>query len=143
MLRILAIPAIVMLTVSTAHASSDAATSLAKIPIIYGAGDTIDDLGPCPSLPGVQAGYKYWSLRIFWVNVWTSGGEYVLYKEDAGKKTYSSLGDDRDNAAKITGISDLHKPFSYSYPTGLLVLGGIVVLGVVSKIARKAGPQAG
>lgn len=142
MVRAMAFSALLFLTASAAQASSESATALAKIPIVYGMGDTIDDLGPCPAEPKIHAGYKYWSLRIFWVNFWTSSGEYVVYQEDAGgKKTYSSLGDDREKAAKLTGVQDLKKPFTYSYPPGLLILGGIVVLGVISKIAKSGGPS--
>ena len=52
-----------------------------------------------PMVPADAAvGYKYWHLSIYWCNVWTSPGEYVLYSE-AGKR-FQPLGNDLDAVAR-------------------------------------------
>lgn len=77
-----------------------------------------------------QIGYKYSYVGLFWIDVWTWGGEYCLYKD----KTYWSL--DRSQAAALLGLDEaaLPKPWTYRYPPGLLILGVLALLLIVSFI---------
>jgi hypothetical protein len=77
-----------------------------------------------------QIGYKYSYAGLFWIDIWTWGGEYCLYKD----KTYWSL--DRYQAAALLGVEEaaLLKPWTYRYPPGLLIIGLVVLLVTVSVI---------
>lgn len=68
-------------------------------------------------------GYKYGMFGVFFLNIWTWGGEYVVFDGDS----YGDLG--AEGAAQMLGVSvaDLPKPFTYSFPPGLFI---ILVLGL-------------
>jgi hypothetical protein len=73
----------------------------------------------------VRVGYLHDRFGVFWVDVWTWGGEYVLYNDS---DTVWEI-DEADAAALMGAPSgQLRKPFFYTVPPGLVVLG---VLGLV------------
>ncbi len=69
-------------------------------------------------------GYKYGMFGVFFLNIWTWGGEYVIFDGDS----YGDLG--AEGAAQMLGVSaaDLPKPFTFHFPPGLLVI-VVLVLG--------------
>ncbi len=71
-------------------------------------------------------GYKYNQFGIFFLNVWTWGGDFVLYEND----TYWDLG--VDNAAQILGVTpdQVKKPLGYKVPPGLILILVLIIGGV-------------
>jgi hypothetical protein len=100
-------------------------------------GDTVSYVGEVSNQHklGVQAGlgtdvavgyhYHYWGL--FWIDFWTSDGEYCLYRG----KSYWPLSP--AEAAKLLGQSesDLGKPFLYRFPLGWLLLTAVMAIVVL------------
>lgn len=107
-------------------------------------GDDISTVADIPSqlLPVVKQltgaadpkiGYKYSMFGVFFLNLWTWGGDYVIYQDD----TFWDLGE--TGAAQMLGIDvdALKKPFFYTMPPGLMILlllgaGGFVFFTFVS-----------
>ncbi|HPH29795.1 MAG TPA: hypothetical protein PLA87_23285 [Pseudomonadota bacterium] len=85
-----------------------------------------EDLGP-----GVAIGYKYSYAGMFWLDIWTWGGEYCLFKD----KTFWSL--KPEQAAKLMGVkeTELKKPLLYSFPPLLMLvlLAGLLIVAAVAK----------
>jgi hypothetical protein len=73
----------------------------------------------------VRVGYLHDRFGVFWVDVWTWGGEYVLYNDS---DTVWEI--DEADAASLLGAPSgrVGKPFFYTVPPGVVVLG---VLGLV------------
>ena len=115
--------------------------SQAKIIITYG--DDVAHLGDLPpelaqaiqrehnlnDTPAV--GYKYSHFGIFWLPIWTWDGEYCVYAEVAPRE-YVVVSLQPKDVAELLNIPEdqVAPPFSYRYPTGLLIILGLVVLGV-------------
>ena len=73
-----------------------------------------------------KVGYLHDRVGVFWIDLWTWGGEYVLYDE-----TEQDLWElDAEQTAAIMGTTtdQLSAPLFYSFPPGLLALG---VIGAV------------
>jgi hypothetical protein len=77
----------------------------------------------------VQAGYYYKSFGIFWLDLWTWGGQYCLYADnDCWELT-------RDELAELLGKdkSELGKPLFYRFPPGLMIIiAGVALITVLS-----------
>src|SRR5262249_6764645 len=86
--------------------------------------------------PGVKVGYKYSYFGVFWLDLWTWGGEYCLYKDKGG--THWPL--TSAQAARVMGVSEaqLSKPFLYKFPLGLIILAGVVLIWIVVQILKKS-----
>lgn len=69
-------------------------------------------------------GYLYSEFGIFWLNLWTWDGKYVLFENDQVWDVTP------EQAAKFSGVTvdELSKPFFYSVPPGLAIL---VILGLL------------
>jgi hypothetical protein len=113
----------------------------ASAKVLITSGDHIAHLGDLkvkpekgPIVPGVRVGFKYNHFGIFWLNLWTWGGEYCLYKD----REYVPIS--RAEAAAFMGVEekDIGPPFTYSWPPGLLVLLGIVLLCVLGVYLERA-----
>jgi hypothetical protein len=90
-----------------------------------------------PSLKGMKVGYKYTYCGIFWLELWTWGGEVVLYKD----KSYSTINVDQAAAAKKYG-----KPFFYKFPPVLIagvLFGGFWLMGMMSQGKSEAEKSGG
>jgi hypothetical protein len=74
-------------------------------------------------------GYKYSSFGLFYLDIWTWGGEYVVYAGDSYIDVESAGLTDEDLAelAGVSSIDDLGKPWSYTFPPGLI----LIVLGII------------
>lgn len=70
--------------------------------------------------PGVAVGYKFGNFGLFWLNVWTWSGEYVLFEGD----NYQQISE--EEAALFAG-HEVSKPWTYSFPPGLIVIILLVV----------------
>src|SRR5262249_39837892 len=79
-------------------------------------------------------GFKYSYFGVFWLDLWTWGGEYCLYEGD----NYSPI--PLAMAAGLTGKSEdeLTKPFLYRYPLGLLIIAGCVLVFTPMAMINKA-----
>jgi hypothetical protein len=112
--------------------------------VIYGSGEKITHL--CDLLPeprkevrqelrqDVAVGYKYHSFQLYHCDVWTWGGEYVLFN---GTK-YWKVPEEAFVELAGKSTSDLGKPFFYRFPPGLLILGGIVVAWICGNLLVRA-----
>jgi hypothetical protein len=106
---------------------SRAAAPPPLIPIIYGHGETIAHLGDLPPdvrnelrrelNQDVALGYAYSYFHIFWGNLWTWNGRYVLYQ---GNRYWELK---PEGLKQIVGKTEreLGKPFAYRFPLGLVI----------------------
>jgi hypothetical protein len=112
--------------------------------VIHGSGEKITHL--CDLLPeakqevrqelrqDVAVGYKYHFFQLYYCDVWTWGGEYVLFN---GNKYWKVP---EEAFVELAGMStsDLGKPFLYRFPPGLLILGGIIVAWICGNLLVRA-----
>jgi hypothetical protein len=91
-----------------------------------------ENVQPIPSV-----GYHYSYAGVYWVDLWTWGGEYCLYTGDK-QQTYEPIS--RDQAARFLGVTpdDLSKPFWYRFPPGLCILAGLALLLGAVTLEEKA-----
>ena len=95
-------------------------------------GDTIKDLGelPADSRAGLDVGpektlrfgYKYSYFGLFWIDLWTWGGEFCLHN---GDKQYEGITVEQAAQLMHREPGQMKKPFFYSYPEGLVIPGGL------------------
>jgi hypothetical protein len=116
----------------------------AKI-ILITHGDTINHVGniagPAPqdmqknAIGDVKVGFKYSYFGVFWLDLWTWGGEFCLYTKDDRYQPIS-----RSQAAMLMGVSEdqLSKPFLYKFPLGLIILVGVVLICIAVRIFKKS-----
>lgn len=112
-----------------------AACARAGIPIIWGQGEDVAEVGDLPpdvkeeivSEIGqdVSVGYMYSRFHIYYADMWTWNGRHVLVHEDQ----YWSV-DDSQWELMLGGPveSKFGKPFSYRFPLGATLLASIIVL---------------
>ncbi len=110
---------------------------------IFTRGDDVAHLGDLPpqmanflrqklqvtSTPAV--GYKYSHFGIVWQPIWAWDGQYCIYAEtDSRQFVYIPI--QAADVAKLLNIpqDQVAPPFAYRYPTGLLIILGLVALGV-------------
>jgi hypothetical protein len=101
----------------------------AKAVVLITHGDTINHVGDVPAqnlkqLPATKVGFKYSYWGIFWLDLWTWGGEYCLYSGQQYWKLQPA------EAAQLLNksASDLGKPFLYRFPLGLLLIVPFILL---------------
>jgi hypothetical protein len=77
-----------------------------------------------------HVGFLHERFGVYWIDLWTWGGEYVLY--DDSEEDLWSLDPDQTAAIMGTTPDELSKPIFYTFPPGLLALGaiGAVCLGM-------------
>jgi hypothetical protein len=122
-----------------------------RIPKLYTYGPATSEMGPVKKDalqkldPATRAeieaghydtvGFHYTHFGLFWLDIWSWGGEYVVYNEatdDGGTITPAM-------AATLLGIeeSKLGKPLSYHIPWGLVVIVGLMALKIVPRLMAK------
>ena len=87
----------------------------------------------------LKVGYLYSNFGIFWLDLWTWGGEYCLYEgDDVLRLTPEQVAE-----VMKTTPDKLGKPLLFTFPLGLLILLG-AGLGVFawSRIGRSKPPVA-
>jgi hypothetical protein len=96
-------------------------------------GNTIKHIGDAPD-GSVTVGFRYRYWGIFWIDLWTWDGEYVVYEDKRVKQKLSPA-----EAAEILSVpeSELATPFLYRFPLGLIILSGVGMLIVFGSIAEK------
>ncbi len=79
-----------------------------------------------------HVGYLHERFGVYWIDLWTWDGEYVLY--DDSEEDLWSLDEEETAAIMGTTPEELSKPIFYTFPPGLLALGaiGAVCLGMQS-----------
>jgi hypothetical protein len=107
-------------------------------PILITYGDTITHIGNVTAPNAAHAGaakvgFKSSYFGVFWIDLWTWGGEFCVYEGDRPHPITPA------EAARLLGKSesDLSKPFLYRFPLGLLILGPLAVVGFVSSMFEK------
>lgn len=83
----------------------------------------------------VRVGYLYQQFGVFWLELWTWDGAFVLYQGDNVWKMTD------EEAAMLLEVKpeELGKPFLYRFPLGLLILGVVVGVWVaVSRLGKKS-----
>jgi hypothetical protein len=110
-----------------------------RIPKLYTFGDTISEMGPIkPEFirPGgpTKVGFKYGAFGLFWLNIWTWGGEYCAFDDARGYAPVS-----KSDAARLMGVAEsaLGKPLSYRIPWGLVIIVGLFLLKLVPRLIAK------
>ncbi|NQU21460.1 MAG: hypothetical protein HQ567_09265, partial [Candidatus Nealsonbacteria bacterium] len=90
-------------------------------------------------------GFRYSYGGIFWLDFWTWDGGYCLFtKETDGLRLLVKEGDawklEPNEAAKLAGLKEgeLAKPFFYTVPPGLLVVGVIVAIWIGVTLVKRS-----
>lgn len=110
--------------------------------LIWGGGETVShvadaDFSGDPELAAALAfdepaiGYKYEYFSLFFLDLWTGGGELVLY--DQSDDRYAPLSD--EVLLELTGRTpdSFGKPLLYRVPLGWVVIGvALIALGVTT-----------
>jgi hypothetical protein len=80
-----------------------------------------------------KVGFKYSYYGVFWIDFYTSGGTYCVYDGDK----YDPI--DPAAAAYLLDKSEgsLSRPFLYICPSGWLLVGGLVAVGIVGDVRDK------
>jgi hypothetical protein len=101
-------------------------------------GETIKHLGDAVAPKGQQLGalkigYKYGYWGVFWIDLWTWGGQYCVYED----KRYQPI--EVAEAAGLLGkpADALSPPFLYRVPLGWLIFGPLIVLGIIGNVMSK------
>jgi len=107
---------------------ASASTADAKVLITHGdAIKHVSDLKPeavAEYGPDVKVGYLYQQFGIFFLEIWTWDGKFVLYE---GDNYNDELADDALANIAATGLS---KPWNYTFPPGFLVILVAAMIGL-------------
>jgi hypothetical protein len=140
---VLSVFVVTLASISPEPVRSVASPMLAGIPIVINHGDTVAKLGDVSAEDRAQfpqntvIGYKYSRFGVFWMDLWTWGGEYCLY--DGNR--IGPLTPEQCAALLKIDVNRLSKPWFYRFPLGLIILGGIVAIlipiGMISQAKEK------
>jgi len=75
-----------------------------------------------------KLGYRYDLFGVFWVDIWRSDGEFVVYEGS----TYSPITDE-----ELEMLGGASVPWRYHLPEGLLIILALIELAIVSRTRRK------
>lgn len=84
-----------------------------------------------------KVGYRYNGFGVFWLNIWTWGGEFCVYSDE--QSNYIPGTPEEIAAMASVPVDAIKKPITYSLPPGLLVLVGIIGAIVASKVLKARG----
>jgi hypothetical protein len=117
------------------------------IPIIITSGETIVHLQDLPAAAKQEVrkelqcepavGFVYSHFGVFWCDLWTWNGRYVLYKD----QKYWEIKPEGFQALLGKSEEELGKPFLYRFPLGLLILAGLVGVGILCQIFIKSDEE--
>lgn len=114
--------------------SSTSVANAGRIPIVWGHGPKITDLGELPEDARadvardlgkpVSVGYMYDHVHVYYLDLWTWGGKHVLHHDD----DYWELTDADWNGLLGTSVESKYgKPIFYYCPVGLTLL--VIAIG--------------
>lgn len=83
--------------------------------------------------------YHCQNFGVLWLPLWTWDGEFCVYSE--AEEKYQPL--EADQLALMAGVSEdqIKKPFFYTFPLGLVILGAIVGIVIVVKVVGRGKNQ--
>lgn len=115
-----------------------AAPQAAEAKFLLTTGDEIHDFGEVAAKspngePTLKVGYIYEYYGLFWINFWTSGGQYCVYRTE--EEGYMPV--PKEMAEGMLG-RELSKPFWYRFPAGWLILAIGGVLFIAGALIGKA-----
>jgi hypothetical protein len=87
-------------------------------------GDTIKHVGDAP---GAKVGFRYSYWGIFWLDLWTWGGEFCIYDGDRYKPISEA------EAERLLNHTP-SKPIFYTFPPGLLIFGPLIAIGLFAQL---------
>ena len=83
---------------------------------------------------GIQIGYMYQHFGLFFLEVWTWDGKYVLFRDD---EYWDPPEAELAQMAGVSSVEDLGKPWQYTFKPGLLaivvLIGGFVAFKMLTK----------
>lgn len=86
----------------------------------------------------LQVGYLYSNFGVFWLDLWTWGGEYCLYEgDDVLRLTPEQLAE-----VMKTTPDQLGKPLLYTFPLGLTILFAVGLGAFVWSRMNRGNPPA-
>ena len=83
-------------------------------------------------------GYKYGYFGVFWIDLWTWGGEYCVYEGNRYRPIQPA------EAALLVGKQqrELSTPPGYRFPLGWLILGPLIVIWIIATLgSQRAGAR--
>ena len=87
----------------------------------------------------VAVGFYYERVHIFWLDLWTWGGEHVLYRGNNCRQLEPS---DWERILPESEREKLGKPFWYRIPSGLAVVIALAFLGFLASRSHASGSHA-
>jgi hypothetical protein len=131
----LAVVAGIWLTPSKAEAKGfvlithgETAKHLADVPA-----DAKEGIRKATGQDGTKIGYCHSYFGVFWIDLWTWKGYHCLYKDHTVWKLEPA------EAAELLKVEEkkLGKPFTYSFPPGLIIVVLLTLVFVASKVFGK------
>lgn len=86
--------------------------------------------------PGIEVGYMYQHFGLFFLEVWTWDGKYVLFR---GDEFWDPPEAEIAEMAGVSSVDELGKPWQYTFKPGLLIILLLVVGGIAFKMLSKGG----
>jgi len=112
--------------------------------VLISHGETMKELAEVPADAPVKqqyadakVGYRFNGFGVFWLNIWTWGGEFCVYSDEQS----GYIPGTPEEIATMAGVpvDKIKKPLTYSFPPGLLVLVGIIGAIVAGKVLKARG----
>ena len=136
------------------NSSLYAAEKPASLPgiILITRGDKITDIGEIPkenreqleafaNVQGLKAGYYYNQFGIFWLEIWSWDGQYCFYTDDDGSQVLLEASKAQVATALNKKPEDLGKPWSYTFPPGLMLLIAGGAIWIFGKFYNRGGGE--
>jgi hypothetical protein len=139
--------------IPTEAARADAETSLTPtearrgIPIVFGGGEDISFVRDLPAAgkkyaakkypKGIKVGMKYSVFHIFFVNIWTWNGKYVLFDDNGYAEPNAK---EWDKLLGKGGEKKLKKPFWYKFPPGAVIIAVLLALVAAAAVMMRNNP---
>lgn len=117
-----------------------------KGPMIINHGDKVFEIAEAEegsmaklTFSDAVVGYHCQHFGVLWLPLWTWDGEFCVYSEEG--ESYKPL--PPEEIAAVTGVpvEKIKKPFFYTFPLGLVILGVVVGLVIVAKVVGRGKNQ--
>ena len=118
-------------------------TARKRIPVLIGTTEVLDRIGDLPpealgqlrSGEGEYAmGFYYEAFQIFWMNVWTWDGHYVIYQSE--QEYVDTTPEEMEMLLGFPPEEEFSPPMGYRFPLGMILLLLVGVYFVVRFIRR-------